>query len=142
MMMIFLVFGCIQQGKSQAVASAKIHGTVTDVSGAAVPHAVITATQTESGFVLTAVSNGTGAYTLPNLPVGPYTLTVKADGYSAYDRSGLLLQVNNDAAIDAVLKVGADTETITVNADANQVQTEDTTISTVVDQQRTVHLSS
>lgn len=139
-MMIFLVFGCIQKGESQAVASAKIHGTVTDVSGAAVPRAVITATQTESGFVLTAVSNDTGAYTLPNLPVGPYTLTVKATGYSAYDRSGLLLQVNNDAAIDAVLKVGADTETVTVNAEANQVQTEDTTISTVVDQQRTVDL--
>jgi hypothetical protein len=58
----------------QAVASLKIHGTVTDTTGAVVPGATIVATQIESGASGTAVSNEAGSYLLTNLPVGGYTV--------------------------------------------------------------------
>ncbi len=55
-------------------ATAQISGTVTDQSGAVLPGVEITATQTETNVNRNAVSNETGSYVLPNLPVGPYRL--------------------------------------------------------------------
>lgn len=126
--------------QAQAVANARIHGNVVDSQGLAVPSATITATQTESGFVTTGKSDGNGLYTLTNLPVGPYKLSFAAPGFSGYEQSGIVLQVGNDPDIDASLKIGEVTQTISVDAGATQVQTDDTAISTVVDQQRTVDL--
>ena len=57
-------------------ATAQISGTVKDQSGAVLPGAEITATQTETGAVRMALSDETGSYVLPNLPVGPYKLEV------------------------------------------------------------------
>lgn len=125
---------------AQAVASAKMHGIVTDSTGAVVPNAQVTATQTASGFSSTVTSDATGLYTLPNLPVGPYTLKATAPGFSGFTQSGIVLQVSNDVDVNPSLAVGGGTETVTVDASAPQVQTEDNSISTVVDQQRTVDL--
>ena len=126
--------------EAQAVANAKIHGVVVDSQGLVVPNAVIVATQTDSGFAATGKSDDAGLYTLPNLPVGPYKVTFSAPGFSGLQRSGILLQVGNDADIGAVLKVGSVSESVTVTEGAAQVQTEDTAISTVVDQRRIVDL--
>lgn len=128
------------QAKAQAVASAKMHGTVTDSTGLGIPNAQVTATQTASGFTVNAVSDQAGLYTLSNLPVGPYSVSVVASGFSKYEQSGLVLQVSNDVAVNASLNIGGSTETVTVEANATQVQTEDNSITTVVDQQRTVDL--
>jgi hypothetical protein len=131
---------CTATAFSQAVANGRMHGEVTDSSGAAIPGAVVTATQTESGTTATATASSTGSYTLPNLQVGPYTVTVSAPGFQTYQQSGIVLQVSNDVEVNAGLKVGETSTTITVVAGANQLQTDDTAISTVVDQQRTVDL--
>lgn len=69
---------------SQAVANGRMHGAVTDSSGAAVPGAIVTATQTESGTTSTATAGAEGSYILPNLPVGPYTIKVSAPGFQSY----------------------------------------------------------
>jgi outer membrane receptor protein involved in Fe transport len=125
---------------AQAVSSAKMHGTVTDNTGAVVSGASVVATQTASGATATAVTTDTGSYTLSNLPVGAYTVKVTAPGFQSYSRTGIVLEVSNDAEVDAPLAVGSAETTITVDATASQVQTEDTAISTVVDQSRVVDL--
>ena len=59
---------------------ARISGAVTDQTGAVVPGVEVTATQTDTGFTRSAVSDTTGLYVLPNLPFGPYRLEATKDG--------------------------------------------------------------
>ena len=66
------------QALAQAVANAAIHGVVSDPSGAFIPLAHIKATQTDTGQVLSTVTSSDGAYLLPNLPVGPYSVEATA----------------------------------------------------------------
>ncbi len=125
---------------AQAVSSAKIHGVVKDDSGAVIPKATIVATQIESGQSSTAVSSDSGEYILPSLPVGAYVIKVTAPGFQTYSRTGVVLQVSNDLQIDAPMTVGSTDAVINVEAGASQVQTEDNSINTVIDQARTVDL--
>lgn len=66
---------------AQAVANAQIHGIVQDHSGAVVAVARMRATQVETGRVQTAISQADGVYSLPNLPVGSYSIEVTAPGF-------------------------------------------------------------
>ncbi len=61
---------------AQAGATAQISGTVKDSSGGILPGADVSATQTDTGFKRTVITDGTGGYTLTNLPIGPYKLDV------------------------------------------------------------------
>src|ERR1022692_1841611 len=70
----------------------QIAGTVRDASGLAVPGAEVTATQTDTGLVRTAVTSSDGAYVLPSLPVGPYRMEIKKQGFSTYVQSGVVLK--------------------------------------------------
>jgi hypothetical protein len=125
---------------AQAVANAKMHGTVSDPTGAIIPNATVVATRLESGAVSTVVSSESGSFTLPNLPVGAYSVKITAAGFETYSRTGIVLQVSNDAEVSAVLAIGSAETVVTVEAGANQIQTEDNGISTVVDQARVVDL--
>lgn len=125
---------------AQAVASAEISGVIFDASGAAVPGAKVTATQTNTGAVRTTVSGSDGSYALPNLPVGPYTLRVAAHGFSEYLQSGIVLQVANNVTQNVTLRVGSVAQQVQVNANASMVQTQNASVSNVVDQQRVVDL--
>jgi hypothetical protein len=120
--------------------TAQINGTVKDASGLAVAGAAIQATQTATGLVRTATSGQEGSYVFPNLPIGPYLLEVRKSGFNKYVQSGILLQVGSSPTIDAVLKVGAVTEQVTVQADASLVETRTSGVGTVVDNQRVVEM--
>jgi hypothetical protein len=124
----------------QANGGGSIQGTITDGTGSAVGGATVEAVQTESGLQRTVTSGGDGGYNLPSLPVGPYTLKVTATGFSAYSQSGIVIQVGNELRIDVKLQVGGVSQTVQVQAAASMVQTEDQSISQVVDRQRTVDL--
>src|SRR6201996_749744 len=124
----------------QAVGGGSIQGTVTDGTGSAVGGATVEAVQTESGLQRTVTSGADGGYNIPSLPVGPYTLKVTANGFSTYDQSGIVIQVGNELRIDVKLQVGGVSQTVQVQAAASMVQTEDQSISQVVDRQRTVDL--
>ncbi len=124
----------------QAVASAQISGLVADPSGAAVPGAKITATQTETGLVRTVPSGLDGTYVLPNLPVGPYKLEVQVSGFQTYVQTGIHLQVSDNPTINVTLRVGQVTQQVEVTANANMVQTQATSVSQVIDQRRIVDL--
>ncbi|HEY1986923.1 MAG TPA: carboxypeptidase regulatory-like domain-containing protein [Terracidiphilus sp.] len=125
---------------AQAVGGGQIQGTVVDSNGAVVPGAQVEATQTESGLKRDVTSGGDGGYNLPNLPVGPYQLRVSRDGFNAYVQSGIVIQVGNNLRIDVKLQVGGGTQTVQVDAEASMVQTEDQSVSTVIDPQRIVDI--
>src|SRR5260370_3045374 len=138
--LLFLVFGNSSRLGAQAVGSGQIQGSVVDTNGAVVPGAQVEATQTESGLKRTVTSGADGGYSLPNLPVGPYQLRVTREGFNAYVQSGIVIQVGNNLRIDATLKVGGAAETVQVDAEASMVQTEDQSVSQVIDQQRMVDI--
>jgi hypothetical protein len=125
---------------SQAVATVQIAGTVEDSTGAAVPDAVITATQTQTAFKRSTVSGSAGIYVIPQLPVGPYLLTVEKGGFKTYLQKGIDLQVGDEPQIKVTLTVGEVSERVEVNADAEMVQTTQTAATTVIDQRRIVEL--
>ena len=89
---------------AQSVAVAQVSGTVTDASGAAMANAQVTMTETDKGSVHNATTDASGQYVLPNLPVGPYRLEVKANGFKDYVRTGIVLvgqQQYSDQRADA-----------------------------------------
>src|SRR5262249_40046115 len=77
-----------------AQATAQISGTVADQSGARLPGAEVTATQTGTGLSRTVVSNETGTYILASLPTGPYKLEVALPGFRSFVQTGIVLDVN------------------------------------------------
>ncbi len=102
-----------------------ITGTVTDPTGAVVPAAKLTLTNTATSATHDTVTTGTGNYTLPSLPAGTYNLNVTAPGFTQYVQEGIVVQVAQTARVDVVLKVGQSTDTVTVIADAQLLKTED-----------------
>jgi hypothetical protein len=121
---------------AQAVSNASIHGIVRDSSGAVISGAQIKATQTDTGRVQTGVSASDGTYTLLNLPVGSYRVDVTAPAFKSYSQSGIVLQVGTNVMVNIVMDVGSVTERVEVSADAAMVQTQDTSVSQVIDRRR------
>src|SRR5437899_463080 len=127
-------------GWAQAVSTSQINGTVQDASGAVLPGAEITATQTDTGAVRMTISNETGSYVLPNLPVGRYMLEVSLPGFRTFVQSGIILQVNSSPVVNAVLAVGQVSETVEVQANAAMVETRSTGIGQVIENARILEL--
>jgi len=115
-----------------AQATAQIIGTVKDQSGAVLPGAEITATQTNTGVAGTTVSNETGSYVLPNLPLGPYRLEATLPGFRTFVQTGVVLVVNANSVINPVLEVGQVTEQVEVQANASLIETRSAGVGTVL----------
>jgi hypothetical protein len=125
---------------AQSVGGSQIGGTVTDPSGGLVPSAKVKAVQTETGQERSTVTSSTGSYVIPNLPVGPYTLTVTSEGFQSYVDSGIILTVGSSSTVNVALKVGDTSQSVQVTADAAMVQAQDTSISEVIDPRRIIDL--
>src|SRR5438128_10558503 len=89
-----------------AQATAQISGAVQDQSGAVLPGVEVTATQTETGVRRATVTNETGNYVLPNLPLGSYSLETALPGFRTFAQTGIVLQVNSNPTLQTVLQVG------------------------------------
>src|SRR5277367_3378532 len=94
--------------------SASLTGQVTDNSGAMVPGATVTATNTETSLAQTATTNGEGIYLISPLPPGHYKLTVEARGFERYVQTGIELSVDVNSTQNVALKTGSLQETVTV----------------------------
>ena len=123
---------------AQSAAVSQISGTVQDPTGLPVPAAQVTVLQTGTGLARTTQTGQDGAYVLPSLPVGPYRLEVRKDGFTTYVQTGIVLQVNTSPTINATLRVGAVSEQVQVEAAAAMVETQSTGVGQVVDAQRVV----
>ncbi len=82
-----------------AQSTAQVSGTVKDQSGAVLPGVEVTATQTATGLARNVVTNETGSYILPNLPIGPYRLEAALPGFRTFVQTGIVLQVNGNPEI-------------------------------------------
>jgi hypothetical protein len=124
----------------QAEAGAQISGAVTDPSGAAVPRAKVTATQTDQGLVRNTLSGPDGTYVLPDLPVGPYQLEVQAPGFRTYLQTGIRLQVGENPTINVGLQVGQISQEVEVISNAKMLETQTTSVASVMDNSRILDL--
>ena len=99
--------------------SGTILGTVTDASGAVVVGATIGATNLETGFTRSDVTDGSGNYRLANMPIGRYKIKAEASGFQSAVTGETELIVDQKLRSDFVLKVGVQTETVEVRATAD-----------------------
>src|SRR5579864_6222358 len=97
--MCIFAFAATCFGQSE-VGGASLNGTVTDPSGASVPRARVTVTNTATGFTRNTETSDAGLYSFAGLPVGRYNLTVDSQGFKTVKRTGLPLEVGAFATID------------------------------------------
>jgi len=115
-----------------AQANSSLTGIVTDQSGAVVAGAKITLTNPGTGATTTTESGATGLYTIPGLNPANYNLKISAKGFETYVQNGVVINVSASVREDVKLTVGAESQTVTVEADALQVQTDSNVISTLI----------
>jgi carboxypeptidase family protein len=112
--------------------NATITGTVIDASGAVVPNADLSLNNPATGQLREAKSNEAGLFRFANLGVGTYSLTATATGFQKFTRTGIVLNVAQTLGVDATLTVGSAEQSITVESQALQVQTETSEVSTLI----------
>ena len=121
---------------AQAGATAQISGTVRDSSGAVLPGVDVTATQTDTNFVRSTVTDAGGTYVLPNLPTGPYRLQATLSGFRTFQRTGIVLQVNANPEIIIEMAIGELAETVSVEAATPLVETRSPAVGQVIENER------
>jgi hypothetical protein len=97
---------------------------VKDANGAFIPGAAVNLKEANTGSSYAANATAEGLFTFKELPPGNYTLTVTAPGFESYTQSGIAVDVGNTSTVNAALKVGAESATVTVNSDASHLETE------------------
>src|SRR5579862_3048509 len=89
-------------------------GTVTDTSGAIVPGAQVSAVENQTGVKQDTVSDSAGIYRFAALLPGTYKVTIAAQGFGTQETSGVVVNRNEIARVDAQLKVATTTQSVTV----------------------------
>ena len=127
------VFLCGAPSATAQSVYAAIHGTVTDTSGAVIPGAAVTATDTSTGIVATQTTDDKGYFIFPQMALGgPYSVKIDKQGFQSFRATGITLQVNDNRDVDAKLSAGSVAQTVQVNANAVQVDTSDTQLKATV----------
>ncbi|WP_158820701.1 TonB-dependent receptor [Granulicella sp. S156] len=103
--------------------SASLTGQVTDPTGAVVPNATVTAKNTDTNLVQTRTTDASGVYLINPLPPGRYSLTIQATGFAGYVQKGITLSVDFASTQNVVLKIGSESQTVTVTSDAELINT-------------------
>ena len=109
-----------------------ISGTVTDSTGAVVPDAVVTATQSGTGLMVKTTATGEGTFVFPSLAPTVYNLSASHAGFQTYEVRDLQLRANAALTANIFLKAGSTTETVTVSAEAAQVDVTTGTLAQVI----------
>src|SRR5947209_11182676 len=109
-----------------------ISGTVHDATGAVVPSAKVTLTNSQTGVTFALPSNAGGDFTVPQLPVGTYTVKFEKDGFRTSTIAGIVLDASMSVRVDGKLEVGMAAQAVEVSAGAISVATEDAKISVTV----------
>ena len=112
--------------------TADVLGTVTDPNGAVIPNASVTIQDMGTNATRTTQTNDSGDYTFALLPVGKYALTVQRTGFKPYKVTGITLSAGDRLRLDAKLELGAATQTIEVQASAETVQTDSSSVGNTV----------
>lgn len=113
---------------------ATLQGTVLDPSGAGVPSATVTLKNTDTGIEREATSDTAGYYLFQFVVPGNYALTTKATGFKTSVREGVQLSISDTVRVDISLALGAASDTVSVNAEVTAVQTDSSSLGSIVSQ--------
>ncbi len=127
-----LCFVCAAMGQTE---TATISGLITDATGAVVPGVEVKLQSVDRGAVGSVTTNKAGIYVFASVHPGPYQLTVHKPGFKQVDFLGLIVNVQDHIEQNFRLQVGSVAESVTVEASAAAINTQDATVSTVVDRQ-------
>jgi hypothetical protein len=114
----------------------EIAGTVTDTSGAVVAGAKIVAVGVDNGTSNETVSTSSGSFRFSEIGIGRYNITFSAAGFSTSTSQGVLVTINSTTALNVVLKPGAVSETLTVDASAPTLESESSEVGGTISQQQ------
>jgi carboxypeptidase family protein len=117
-----------------------ISGAVADASGAVVPNVKIILRNELTGAVREAIANTQGYYTFPIIPSGRYTLRVEQQGFKSHQRTGLILQVNQNLNVTITLELGELSESVTVTGAPPLVDSSSGVLRETVDHTRITEL--
>ncbi len=117
----------------------QINGTAEDASGAAIAEAVVEATHTGTGIKRSTLTGSSGEFSLPDLPLGPYSVTVTKSGFQL-QRSQVEVVVTRVSAINFRLSVASQATAVEVTADVAAVETSSTALTGVVNTKTVVDL--
>jgi len=123
-------------GAVTAQGLARISGTVTDQTGAAIPGATVVVTRLGMAETKTATSNGEGQYVFPSLPPADYSIGVNANGFANFLQRSVAVQADQAVTVNVTLSVGSSAQTVNVDAAPPQVDTTTGTLSQVIDEKR------
>lgn len=115
-----------------AQVNARVRGTVTDPTGAAIANVPVTATNLETGVRYPTMSQANGSYQFQQLPIGTYSISAAAPGFKGFSTSGITLTIDQEFVEPIKLDLGNASETVAVQADAAQVDTTNMQLSNIV----------
>jgi hypothetical protein len=131
--LLTLVLAVLPVMKAQEI-TGQIRGTVTDATGAVVPNASVTVTNTDRNQVIRTLHTGPeGEYVAPLLPVGTYSVEVSASGFRVVVHKDIVLNVSDRLTIDASLLPGAGSETVLVQETPIQVNTDTASVEGLIE---------
>ena len=128
--------------RSKAQENAAVTGVVTDPNGAVVPGAAISLTKPEVGEVRRTVTDSAGIYTFSNLSVGTYTLAASVQGFQTFNKTGIVINIASTVKEDVQLTIGSNSQTVTVEANALQLQSETNEISNLITGKQVTELAT
>jgi hypothetical protein len=129
---LLLAFAFVPYIAAQTAATGALSGTVSDQSGALVPNVAVTATSADTGQVRTGTTGVDGTYKFGLLPPGSYRVRFQATGFKVVEIPSVTVTVTETQVLDSRLEVGTQTQEITVQGEAEAVQTASATLGTVV----------
>ena len=119
-------------GLNAQLTSSTIFGSVVDRTGSGVPDAQVIVTNSGTNLSRTVSTNKRGLYRIEFLPVGSYQVEITVTGFKKFVQTGITLEVNDSARVDANLDIGTVNETVSVTAEAPLVNTSNGSIGRTV----------
>jgi len=138
----WFLLGALFVSLANAQDNATINGTVEDSTGAVVANAEIELTNAATDQVRRVTSNDAGVYRFANVGVGHYSLSASSSGFQKYNKTDIVVNVAQSLEENIVLRVGSAGQTVTVQADALQVQSETSELSTLISGQQVSQLAT
>ena len=124
MIVCLAIVGCAQAIFAQTTGSATLRGTVKDPQGAIIRGATVTLTNTRTNDERKVTTNDDGAYVFAAVTPGDYSMKVEAPGFKTSELAHVAVETATTRSVDITAEIGQPTETVTVTAGVDQLQTE------------------
>ncbi len=131
-LLVFLLAATAVAHLAAQISSGSLAGNIQDANGAVIPGATVTATNDDTHVITVAKSTSAGNYRFSTLPLGTYTVTAVATGFSTATATGVVVQISSTTGLDIKLAVGEVNQSITVDASGLRIETESSDISGTV----------